>query len=122
MAVADISNCLFLLIPVIVTLYANGKWILGDTFCDVMYTYKYTFLVANIFLINFFSDNKLMRCVFPLRNLVVTHKQRFAVTAATVIMAAVNPVFAYYAAFIDNFQEVEYSFSQGMCGATDSGG
>ena len=66
LAVSDLISSVIVLIPVIISLYADSNWVLGDTFCKTSFGYKYVGIVANMVLINILSFNKLARCLFPL--------------------------------------------------------
>ena len=120
MAVVDILSCLLFQAPVLTTLYSGGEWVLGDVMCDVYYVYKYSFPVANILLLNLLSLNKLLRCVFPLRNMVTSRRQMVAVTAVAACWSAVVPVWSYYSSFSEDFAVVKFYEAQGMCGANNS--
>ena len=85
LAVADICNCLLVILPIL--LYQYGKvsqlQIYGVKFNKIFACYRYTFLAANLLLVNILSLNKLLRCLFPLRNLVPTKRQKMFVTMTT---------------------------------------
>ena len=63
----------------------------------VMSCYIYSFFVANIFLVNFLSVNKLIRCMFPLRNLDSSRRERLTVTVVTILASSVTLVWQIYA-------------------------
>ena len=96
LAVADIGNCVLVLLPILLTQYGklNGMLLFGsgDIFYKVLGSYINSFFVANIVLINILSLNKLLRCIYPLRNLYTTRSQRIKVTALTISLSIV-PVF-----------------------------
>ena len=115
LAVSDIANTLLILIPVITSFYANTTWVLGDVFCQAMFLYKYIFTVANVILINALSLNKMMRCLFPLRILNSSRKQRVAVSVFTVVGSLILPIWSYYGVYVGNFLIVEFSSAQCMC-------
>ena len=115
LAVADIANCVMFILPVIITLYARGEWVLGDTFCGVFFVYKYSCLVANMILMNLLSLNKLMRCLFPLRSLSSSRRQRYLITAVTAFGSAVLPAWSFYGTVVAKFLIVEFSASQCTC-------
>ncbi|KAL5259056.1 hypothetical protein ACHWQZ_G009509 [Mnemiopsis leidyi] len=115
LAVSDIGNTVLILVPVITSFYANKTWILGDTFCEIMFLYKYIFTVANVILINALSLNKMMRCLFPLRILNSSRGQRVAVSVFTMVGSLILPVWSYYGVYVGHFLVVEFSPSQSMC-------
>ena len=116
LAVSDlIANNILILIPVIISLYANNRWVLGDTFCTVMFIYKYTGSVANVFLINTLAFNKIMRCLFPLRNLDCSKKQRWSITVISIIVAMILPLYFFYGAIVERIFIVDFSAAQCMC-------
>ena len=80
LAAADIGNCIFVLLPNIIALNSGWIWILGAKFCKLAAAYSYVLLEYNILLVNVLSLNKLLRILFPLRNLVSTFRQRLSVT------------------------------------------
>ena len=98
LAVADICNCVLVLMPMILIQYGKLLHIqvFGKTFYDVFGCYLYTFFVANLFLVNVLSLNKLMRCVFPLRNLDTTRRQKISVTISTVVVSIVPVLWIAY--------------------------
>ena len=98
LAVADICNCVLVLMPMILIQYGKLLHIqvFGKTFYDVFGCYLFTFFVANLFLVNVLSLNKLMRCVFPLRNLDTTKRQRISVTISTVLVSIVPVLWIAY--------------------------
>ena len=87
LAVVDLCNCFFVLVPAISNQYSEGKWFFGSGTCYVYAVNVYTFLVANAFLINVLSINKLMRCKYPLRNVNSSKRQRILVSLCTVIFS-----------------------------------
>ena len=116
LAAADICNCVLVLLPILLTQYGklNGTLIFGETFYVIMGCYLYIFFVANLCLVNFLSFNKLMRCMFPLRNLNSTRRQRIAVTMCTILISSVPTIWiAYgledgYVIISNNWQSKEY--------------
>ena len=87
-SVADLLNCIFVLLPTLTTQFI-GHWIFGESFWFVHFAWRYSFFVANILLLNLLSLNKLLRCLFPLRTLSSSRKQRLVVTMATVIWSVI---------------------------------
>ena len=75
------------MVPAIAVLYSEGKWAFGPRMCYAFAIYVFTFVVANAFLINLFSINKLMRCVYPLRTFNCSRHQRILVSSSTVIFS-----------------------------------
>ena len=104
LAVADICNCLLVLLPTLVTQYGklNHTVMFGVSFYTAMGCYMYTFFVANLFLVNVLSVNKLMRCMFPLRNLDSTRRQRIIVTIATILISIIPTIWTVYG-ILDGF-------------------
>ena len=88
LAVVDLCNCIFVIVPAIANQYSDGKWVFGWGTCYAYAVNVYTFIVSNAFLINVFSINKLMRCMYPLRNFNCTRFQRILVTFCTVIFGS----------------------------------
>ena len=115
LAAADIMNSMLLMIPVLITLYNDGNWVLGHTFCLVMFVYKYTGCVANMVLMNCLSINKLLRCLYPLRRMTVSTTQRYVVTIVTGISSGILPLWACYGAWVGHTVTVVYSSLQFMC-------
>ena len=99
LAVVDICNCFLVVFPILLNQYGkfNGLTIFGATFNEIMGHYRYLFLVANLFLVNILSLNKLFRCLFPLRNLFPTRCQKNIVTIATVVISMVPTLYTVYA-------------------------
>ena len=87
LAVADLCNCIFVVVPAITLLYAEGKWVFGPGICYANAINFYTFVVANAFLINLFSINKLMRCKYPLRNFNCSRREKILVSLCTVMFS-----------------------------------
>ena len=98
LAVADICHCLLVLLPTLLTQYGklNKTLIFGETFYSALGCYGYTFLVANLLLVNVLTFNKLMRCMFPLRNLDSTTCQRILVTNITAVYSSVPAIWIVY--------------------------
>ena len=120
LAAVDIGNGIFILLPVTIVLFHG--WVFGDTFCKVSYTYKYVFIVINIFLINFFSMNKMYRCVAPLRNRTVeTRTQKRAIIIVTLTGSLLLPIYSFYTTFIGNYRVIEYADAQYMCWSVYTG-
>ena len=103
LAVADICNCVLVLLPILITQY--GKLckivVFGEKFYTVMGYYRYTFLVANLFLVNILSLNKLLRCLYPLRNLDSSRRQRIVATVFTVLFTAIPTIWIVYSHLSD---------------------
>ena len=98
LAVADICNCFLVVFPILLNQYGklNGLIIFGETFNNVMGCYRYLFFVANLYQVNILSLNKLLRCLFPLRNMVPTKRQKLIVTMTTIFISALPMLFAVY--------------------------
>ena len=98
LAVADICNCFLVVLPILIYQYGSvhGLQTFDETFHEILACYRYMFFVANLFLVNVLSLNKLLRCLFPLRNLVTTKRQKFTVTMTTVIVSAVPSIWEVY--------------------------
>ena len=115
LAVFDLLNAILILIPVIISLYADSQWVLGDTLCKVTYTYKYFGFTANVVLINALSVNKMVCCIAPLRSLESSKFQKIFVTAITVVLSGIIPAYTSFKAFVFDEFDVLFSSSQCMC-------
>ena len=115
LAVVDIANAIFVLIPAATSFFADGFWMLGPFICKLIFGYKYSFTIGNIFLINFLSLNKLIRCLFPLRNLVSTRRQRLSVTFTVLTVMLIGPTRKLYDVFISTKTLVRFSEVHGIC-------
>ena len=93
--VVDISNSCLVLLPSLITQY-KGNWMFGESFCYIHFTYRYSFFVANIVLLNFLSLNKLLRCLYPLRNLSSSRRQRVIVTVIAAALSAIPMCWTLY--------------------------
>ena len=116
LAVADICNCFLVVFPILLYQYGQiGRLqIYGETFNEIFACYRYIFFMANIFLVNILSLNKLLRCWFPLRNLVPTRRQNIVVTVATAIVSILPAIWLAYGvkdgfAFVRNINNPEYT-------------
>ena len=118
LAVVDICNCLLFLLPTLLTQYGKllGTLLFGETFYMVMSCYIYSFYVANMFLVNFLSVNKLIRCMFPLRNLNCSRRQRLTVTIVTILASSVSLVWQIYAIAVGNDILSKNAMSTGYLG------
>ena len=74
----------------------NGSIIVGKTFNKALTCYKYNFFVANLFLVNALSLNKLLRCVFPLRNFVTTKRKKIMVSMTVAFFCALPTIWTVY--------------------------
>ena len=115
LAVVDIANAIFVFIPAATTYFTDGMWMLGPFICKLIFGYKYSFAIGNIYLIIFLSLNKLVRCLFPLRNLVSTRSQRLSVTITILILMLIGPTRKLYAAFISRKAIVRFSEVHSTC-------
>ena len=115
LAVSDLANTVLVLVPVIISLYADSTWILGDTFCNLSFVYKYLGYIANVILINALAFNKMMRCLFPLRNMNCSRSQRWSVAMVTVIGTLMTPIYHSYKTSLKDVFSVQFSRSQCMC-------
>ena len=99
LAVADICNCFLVILPILLHQYHRNitqQKMFHETFHEIFACYRYIFFMANIFLVNILSLNKLLRCLFPLRNLVTTKRQKITVTIATVIVSTLPAIWIIY--------------------------
>ena len=87
LAVADIANCVFVVVPVTVTVAVDFQWRLGGVMCAAVAQYNVAFLLANGFFINALSINKLVRCLCPLRMMSSTRKQRLRITIVVIVLS-----------------------------------
>ena len=88
LAVVDMCNCVFIVIPDIAVQYEDDKWVFGAHLCYLYAINQYTFMIANIVLINLFSFNRLFRCKYPLRNINPTRFQRVTVPLLTLLICS----------------------------------
>ena len=109
LAVVDIANCIFILLPILISQYGKigGTLIFGQTFFKFWTPWCYSCFVANVFLVNALSMNKLMRCVFPLRNLVTTKCQKLGITLLTSFFSFVMVATEFNAIFSGEYQPKE---------------
>ena len=98
LAVADICNCVLVLLPILLNQYEklNQTSIFETNYYSVMGCYRLTFFAANLFLVNILSFNKVLRCIFPLRNLNSTRRQRIFMTVITVLVVCLPSIFIIY--------------------------
>ena len=98
LAVTDICNCFLVVLPILINQFGKiaGSIILGEKFHEITAYYRYSFFVANLFLVNILPMNKLIRCLFPLRNLFTTKRQKNSVSIATVFISMVPILFTVY--------------------------
>ena len=98
LAVADICNCFLVILPILLSQYGkiNGSIIVGKTFNKALKFYKYNFFVANLILVNALSLNKLLRCVFPLRNFVTTKRKRIMVSMTVAFFSTLPTIWTVY--------------------------
>ena len=89
LALVDILNCILVLSPILIIQYEGNVWTFGDTLCKLSAAYRFTFLCANVFLINALSFNKLYRCFFPLRFLVPSKRKMYVVTIVMVLFSLI---------------------------------
>lgn len=115
LAVTDLVNSVIVLVPVLISLHADSRWVLGDTFCQISFGYKYLGIVANMVLINILSFNKLIRCLFPLRTLDCSRARRWSVTVVTVITMLITPSWHFYKSTLKTTNLIHFSRSQCMC-------
>ena len=115
LAVFDLLNAILILIPVIISLYADSQWILGDTLCKVTYTYKYFGFTANVVLINMLSLNKMVCCLAPLKRLGSSALQKCSITTITVLLSAVIPAYSCFKTYAKDEFTILFTSSQCMC-------
>lgn len=98
LAVTDIFNCVLVLLPTLLLQYGKlSNTILSNrTLVSIMASYLYSFFLANSYLVNFLSINKLFRCMFPLRNLDSSSRQRLTVTMVTVFICSLPTLWLAY--------------------------
>ena len=115
LAVSDLISSVIVLIPVLICLYAESRWVLGEIFCKISFGYKYIGIVANMVLINILSFNKLVRCLFPLKTLDCSRGQKWIATVTTVILSLIVPVYYIYLSTLKEITDLEFSRPQCMC-------
>ena len=98
LAVTDIFNCVLVLLPILLLQYGKlSNTILSNrTLVSIMACYLYSFFLANSYLVNFLSINKLLRCMSPLRNLDSSRRQRLTVTMVTVFICSLPTLWLAY--------------------------
>ena len=99
LAVADICNCFLVVFPILLHQYhvnITQQNMFDKTFHEIFACYRYIFFMANIFLVNILSLNKLLRCLFPLRNLVPTKRQKIMVTMTSAIVSTLPATWIIY--------------------------
>ena len=98
LAVADICNCILVIFPILLNQYGkiNRSIILGIVFFKILACYRYNFFVANLLLVNILSLNKLLRCVFPLRNFVTTKRRKIIVSTTIVFVSILPTIWTVY--------------------------
>ena len=89
LAFVDLCNCIFVVVPAIANQYSNGRWVFGSGLCYINAINQYTFMIANVNLITFLSINKLLRCVYPLRNFNPSRLQKASVTLVTFLVCLI---------------------------------
>ena len=96
LAVADLGNCFLVLLPTLLTQYGKlcHTMVFKKSFYTVMGCYSYSFIIANIFLVNFLSLNKLTRCLFPLRNLTTSKRHKNIVAGVTLLFSLLPTIWA----------------------------
>ena len=92
LAVADLCNCLFVVVLNIAKLHYDGEWRLGSELCYLHAVSRHSFLVANMVLVNLLSLNKLRRCIYPLRNLHSSKVQKVFITMFAMIVSFIPVV------------------------------
>ena len=107
LAVVDVCNCIFVMIPEIMVQYGKGRWALGADLCYSYAVTQYTFVIANVVLINFFSFNKLLRCLYPLRNLNPTRLQRMMVPVLTSLVCSI-PIVWVIIGIVEDFTMIPF--------------
>ena len=121
LAVADIANCVLVVIPITVTVMNGMEWKLGRGFCVAIAHYNLVFLLANGFLLNALSLNKLLKCLFPFRMLDSTQKQRNIVTLFVVIFSIIPVIWTIYGASKGFFVESKnFEHLTGICNIADN--
>ena len=114
-AVFDILNGIVVITPMAISLFNGNVWLLGQFICKLNYIFKTCFFIGNIFAINFLSMNKLFRCMFPLRNMVSSFRQKLAVTIITLIPMLLGPIRKLYVVFLTDIAVVSYSRNHLTC-------
>lgn len=80
LAVADLANGVINLLPVLFNTAMGNYWALGIPLCMFnAYTHEAP-MIANAYFINMLQCNKIYRCLFPLRSLEVTKRQKLIST------------------------------------------
>lgn len=99
LAVVDTANCLMVLLPQLVQQHGKLQGFVlfnNNTFHDVYASYFFLFLTANGVLVNFLSVNKLLRCVFPLKNLHCSFRQKVALSVVTYLLSIIPTIYVAY--------------------------
>ena len=123
LAFTDLCNCIFILLPTISNQYSEGTWIFGLGLCYAYAVNQYTFMVANMVLINLLSMNKLLRCIHPLRNMNPSRLHQIFVPASTFVICSIPIIWSTYTiiedlSYIPYFQEDGTTkLSENICSA-----
>ena len=89
LAVVDLCNCVFVIIPAISNQYSEGKWIFGSSLCYAYAINLYSPITANAVLINLLSLNKLLRCMYPLRTLSCSRLSKAMASSFTILISSI---------------------------------
>ena len=117
LSTVDLLACFMVLLPIMINHYEDDKrWIFGKSFCFAFAAYQYTFACANTFLINVLSLNKLLRCVYPLRNLSPSRKQRVSISISMLAFSVVQAV-SICSGYLSGFTSATYEYSTSLCKA-----
>ena len=72
LAATDFMNAGIMVLPAAVNNLCGNTWVFGSVLCEINAVVKYMFIVSNFYLLNILQFNKVYRCHYPLRSLVIS--------------------------------------------------
>ena len=115
LALADLLNCVFVLGVVLVSYDVGRQWVFGKGVCTLVAIFYNAPRVAEIFLLCALSVNKLLRCVFPFRFMVVTRRAKITIATVAVFLSLIPAFYKLHEVYVARFLLPEFNHRCGVC-------
>ena len=115
LAVADLLNCVFVLGTVLVSYDSGRRWVFGEGMCTLAALFFDAPLLANIVLLCTLSVNKLARCWFPFRFMVVSKRERLTISAVSVFLSLIPAFHKIWVVYVAGFYRPDFFYQDGIC-------